>query len=347
MWQQVDTLLARAPHVRALRFHRLELLEAHRRRVAGLAPLPELSQDVAASTFIELAVPTVLARARDAYDGRLLVMKGPEVAADYPEGRCRRYRDLDLLADDARAAQAALMAAGFVEVGDPALYADIHHLRPLHWPGLPLLVELHSRPKWPAGMPGPPVAELLADAVASRTGVAGMETLPAAHHAIAMAAHAWGHEPLARLGHLVDIGATLARADRGEAAALARAWGCSRMWRCTEAAVDATLHGERNSAAVSLWARHLRPVRERMVLEMHMQRWLAPAWGLPRRHIPLGMASAIRDDLRMDADQQLPNKLARARLAVAQAAMPRSEHERLVERRGDASRPADTAAADV
>ncbi len=48
-----------------------------------------------------------------------------------------------------------------MEINDPENYRDIHHLRPLWWPGLPLVVELHSRPKWIDGVAGPPVAELL------------------------------------------------------------------------------------------------------------------------------------------------------------------------------------------
>jgi hypothetical protein len=337
MWRRIDTLIARAPHVRALRFHRVELLEAHRRRAAGLPPLPELMNDTAAATFFELAVPTVLGRARDAYDGRVLLMKGPEAALDYPDSGLRPFHDLDLLVDDPRAAQAALVAAGFHEVGDPALYSDIHHLRPLRWAGLPLLIELHARPKWPAGIPGPPVADLLGDAVAARVGVTGVEALPAAHHALILAAHAWAHEPLARLGHLVDIAATLARTDRGEADRLARAWGCSRMWRCTQAAVDTVLYGERTSAASAMWARHLLPARERTVFELHVQRWLSPAWGLPRRRVPLGVARAIRDDLRLDGDERWWTKVPRARLALSQAAMARSEHNLALEERGYAT----------
>ena len=57
----------------------------------------------------------------------------------------RSFGDLDLLTDDAEAAQAALLAAGFQEVFEPEIYEDIHHLRPLWWPGLPLVVELHTR----------------------------------------------------------------------------------------------------------------------------------------------------------------------------------------------------------
>ena len=76
-------------------------------------------------------------------------MKGPEVALRYPGPALRGFRDLDLLVPDAPAVQRELLAAGFEPVGLPEKYAAIHHLRPLAYPGLPLLVEVHDRPKWP------------------------------------------------------------------------------------------------------------------------------------------------------------------------------------------------------
>jgi hypothetical protein len=326
MWDRIDQLAARAPHARALRYHRLELVEARRRRRAGLAPLPELGGTVMRAALNDLAVAPVLARARDAHDGRLVLLKGPELALDYPEAGLRPYGDLDLLVDDAEAAQAALLAAGFGEIGEPEIYEDIHHLRPLAWPGVPIVIELHSRPKWPDGVPGPGVAELLAHTVPSRLGVAGVQTLAPAAHAVLLAAHAWAHEPLARLGHLVDVAAALARTEPAEAAALARAWGCGRMWNVTEAAVLAVLHGDGGS--VPVWARHLAQARERTVLELHLQRLLAPVAGLPRRGVPLGFARALREDMRPDRHEPWRAKIARSRLALAHARASRADHER-------------------
>ena len=121
MWAGIDSLLQRAPHVDALRRHRLELFEARRRQAAGL-PLGELAEDVSSAVTTELAVPALLHQARAAYGGPLVVVKGPEVALDYPGPRLRRFRDLDILTDDPEAAQAALLRAGFVEVGEPELY---------------------------------------------------------------------------------------------------------------------------------------------------------------------------------------------------------------------------------
>src|SRR5690349_21615292 len=112
MWDRVDALLERAPHEQALRLHRVELLEARRRRAVG-ADLGTLAVDEATAVMCELVAVPLLARVRDACDGRLIVHKGPEVALDYPGPQLRGFCDLDLLADDAPAAYAALLAAGF------------------------------------------------------------------------------------------------------------------------------------------------------------------------------------------------------------------------------------------
>ena len=79
----------------------------------------------------------------------MILFKGMEVAARYPDPALRVFHDLDILVPDSAAAQARLIAAGFEEVGEPEIYEDIHHLRPLRSPGLPIVVEVHHAPKWP------------------------------------------------------------------------------------------------------------------------------------------------------------------------------------------------------
>lgn len=326
MWDRIDGLLERAPHLAALRRHRLELFEARRRRAAGL-PLGELAEDAGTAATAELAVPALLNRVRASWDGPLVLVKGPEVALDYPAPLLRRFRDLDLLTDDPVAAQAALLAAGFVEVGEPALYAGIHHLRPLWWPGLPLVIELHSKPKWPSRLPAPSTPELLAAAVPGRLGVTGVDTLPPAEHAILLAAHSWAHEPLACIGHLLDVLVTVERADPAEVDALARAWGCGRLWRTTHAAARVAVDADGESAAVALWARHLRGVRERTVFEAHAHDWLAPAWGLSPRRVPAAVVRAMVDEGRREGGEPWREKLSRARLALSHAGTAQSEHD--------------------
>jgi hypothetical protein len=316
MWERIDELTARAPGIRALRLHRLELLEARRRRAAGEEVGEELRSDEATVAVAELATPVLLRRIRASWDGPLVLIKGPEVALDYPGPRLRRFGDLDLLATDAPAAQAALIAAGFQEVGEPSVYTGIHHLRPLWWPGLPLTVELHERPKWPGGASAPALGELLATAVPTRLGVAGIDALAPAEHALVLAAHAWAHEPLGRAGQLVDIAATLERADAAEVRRLARRWGCSRLWRTTERAAGRLLHGGRPSLALALWGRHLPATRERTVLEAHVADCFAPLSGRGRPRA-----------LRREAGEAWGPKLARAGHALAHARVVKADHD--------------------
>jgi hypothetical protein len=328
MWDAVDSLIERAPDLTALRSHRLQLLAAWR----GRTDVPELAGERALAHAIELAVPSVLTRARAAYDGALVILKGPEVAVDYPAPATRPFGDLDLLAGDAPAAQRALLAAGFEEAGDPAIYEDIHHLRPLWWPGTPVFIELHERPKWPDGLTAPATGELLAAAVDARVGVAGLGALPAAHHTLLLAAHSWAHQPLARAGQLLDVAVTSARADAAEIDALARAWGIRRLWRTTRRAVDALLEGHGRPV---LWARHLPAARERTVFERHLQECLAPLWGLrPARALPAA-ARGLGGALGRDKDERWGSKLARSRRAVSHARLAKSEHDRRLAAAGE------------
>jgi len=320
MWEHVDRLLASSPSsLDVLRVHRVELLEARRRQAAGLELGSALIADQTRVAVNEMAAPALLARVRAAYDGPLLLMKGPEVALDYGAPGLRSFGDLDLLTDDAEAAQAALIEAGFQEVFDEWIYEDIHHLRPLWWPGLPLVVELHTRANWPTAIPGPSTQELFAAAVPNRLGVAGITTLPPEHHTLVLAAHAWEHQPLGRLGNLIDVAVVLRRSDEPEVERLARRWGCLRMWRTTRNAIRA-LTGEGRSLALALWARHLYDVRERTVFEWHLKDLLAPAWGYPRRRAPGGIASEVG---RME--------FSRTWRALRNARRPRSEHNEAME----------------
>ena len=259
---------------------------------------------------------------RAAYDGPLLLMKGPEVALDYGAPGLRSFGDLDLLTDDAEAAQAALIAAGFQEVFDPEIYEDIHHLRPLWWPGLPLVVELHTRANWPAAIPGPSTAELLAAAVPSRLGVAGVTTLPPEHHTLVLAAHAWEHQPLGRLGNLIDVAVMLRRSDDAEVDRARAPLGLPAHVAHHAVAPSAPSSTARAARpAVALWARHLRGVRERTVLEWHVKDLLAPVWGTA------GRRRAAGDRRRGQAASQL----SRSWLALRNAGRPRSEYIELTE----------------
>src|SRR6185312_8233036 len=119
-----------------------------------------------------------------------------------------------------------LIAAGFVEVPDTeGLFVDIHHLIPLVHPTIPLLaIELHSRPKWPYAWRPPEVEELLGSAVPSLTGLAGVLAPSPHHHALLLAAHGWEHEPLRRIGDLLDVAVAVHGLDPSEVDEIAQAW---------------------------------------------------------------------------------------------------------------------------
>ena len=209
------------------------------------------------------------------------VVKGPEFAALYPDPTLRCYWDVDLLVEDAEGAQRALVSAGFEPFGDPSLYLDIHHLRPLRPPGLLLAVEIHSAPKWIEGRQAPTMNELLAVAGPRDGGPAGILVLPPEHHVLLLAAHSWAHEPLRRLRDIVDIALVGAAADRGETERLARRWGIERLWRTTRGVVESVQSGRVDHMVLRLWARNLRTARERTVFENHLARLTSDFWALP------------------------------------------------------------------
>src|SRR5262245_28971607 len=97
IWAGVHRLLDRADQA-GLVFHRPEPLAARRLRALGEEPPEELVETERLGTAFALAGAAHLARARQAVDGPLLVVKGPELAAFYPDPALRISRDLDLVA---------------------------------------------------------------------------------------------------------------------------------------------------------------------------------------------------------------------------------------------------------
>ena len=227
LWKGVDRLVDWSPSFSDLKSHGLHLLAARHYREQGV-PLPEeVADEVGDAAWRDLMAPAVLKGVREAYDGRLLLLKGPEVAAHYPIG-CRPFNDLDILADDAEKAQGALLAAGFERVGfEEAYYEGLHHLSPLRMPGAPSpVIEIHRRPNWLEWSEPPSGAELFGSAVPTSTVVDGFLALPPAQHAVVMAAHGWIELPLRRILDLVDVLAVLPSGERNDA----RSWPGSGGW---------------------------------------------------------------------------------------------------------------------
>jgi Uncharacterised nucleotidyltransferase len=325
LWERVGRLVDRAQSAAGVRAHRLVAFAAWRARALGEGV--GVAGEARDAEIVALMAPLLLGHVRAACDAELVLLKGPEVSARYPHAAARPYGDLDLLVRDAAAVQRSLLDAGFVVVGDERTYRDIHHLRPVHLEGFPLVVEVHAEPKWPAVSAPPGFDELLAASVESVVPVAGIRALPAAHHAVLIAAHGWAHRPLGRLASLVDVAAMLEEADRDEAAAIADGWGLGRVWRTTVRAIDTLLGDASRPVALRLWARHLEQVREQTVLENHLSRWLSGWSALPPHRAAASTLVRIASDLRPAPGEGWRRKLARSRRAVANASTSTSEHE--------------------
>ena len=327
LWWQVDALIDSAPSEDDLRSHRLEALAARRLRTAGQAVPADFNVQERLAAIAAISAPRVLECVADAYSRPAIVLKGPEVAALYPSAAGRNYGDIDLLVDDAEEAHLALRNAGFEPVGDPALYLDIHHLRPLRPPDLPLPVEIHSRPKWLESRCPPSVGELFTVARPSITRIDGMLTLPPAHHTLVLAVHSWAHEPLRRLRDIVDIAAMAERADRSEIERLAGNWGIRDLWHTTATVMDTLFFGAPTPFVLRTWARNLRTARERTVLESHLQRWLSDFWAFPVPNAAWCLPGRVLTDLLPDGSEGWRTKLDRTALAVRHATHRRSDHE--------------------
>jgi hypothetical protein len=327
IWKKVDDLIDGAPGYEALRLHGIVPLAVRRYRATGRPLDEDMLQAERLHTFGSLSVPGLLARAREAHDGPIVLFKGPLVSRGYPGG-LRSSVDLDLIVEDAPAAQRDFVRAGFLEIDEPELYEDIHHLRPLRWPALPILnIELHSRAKWPDGLTAPDVSEILAKAVDGETGVDGILAPDRAQHTMLVAAHGWAHSPLRSVRDLLDVAVMADGLDRAELAQLARRWNLGHVWRTTLAALDHLFGDARRPASMRLWAPHLEQVRERTVLESHLEHWVGPFWGMPPRQAFAEGGGSLLWELKPVNGEPWRDKLVRTWHAARRSTVARSEHE--------------------
>jgi hypothetical protein len=175
----------------------------------------------------------------------------------------------------------------------------------------------------------PPRPEaLLATAVPSSLGIDGVMTLAPAEHALVVAAHSWVHEPLGRLRDLLDVALMANDADPEDIDLLARRWGISRLWTATMRAAEASLlRTRRSTLAQRTWARNVQSVRERTVLESHLENWVSCYWTSPPLAATRLAVSNVAWDLRPAAGEPWGRKLSRAARAMKNALSPRSAHE--------------------
>lgn len=221
------------------------------------------------SAIQQMMAEVALKQMREAFDGRLVLYKGLELASRYedPSGRCSR--DIDVITNDPHGLHGALLALGYqdwdiawneIPQHDLKTYSielGSHQLWPLVRPGWPVVVEVHRSPGWLSGMTPPSTAALLENAVPSRVGIDGIETLDPAAHAVCVAVHSWRDRPFARERDLLDIELllespeTIERADR-----LASQWGVGRIWRWYQHAIAVAAGAQRPTASVRLLGGH-------------------------------------------------------------------------------------------
>ena len=328
VWEAVDRLVEGTDDLPALRAHGLHLLAARRWRAVNRPIPPELLADERAAAFAALAVPALLARVRAVMDGPIVLLKGPEVAARYPDPALRTLGDVDLLVPDAARAERALREAGF-RSGEGAVTAARHqHQPPLRWPTSPLAVEVHHTVPGPPWASPPPPEELFAVAVPASVGVDGVLALPPAHHALLLAAHSWRHYgPQPRLRDLVDVTIMAEGLDPAELAALAQRWGLRHVWAKTTRSIEALLcvpsadpSGRRRGRRSGI------VVREHAVAEEHLMRWLGGFWAPSPGTIPGAVAVTVGQDVLPWPGQPWPTKLARLGRAARHAFAPVSRH---------------------
>jgi hypothetical protein len=332
LWVGVDRLLDKAESDAGLTFHGLHLLAARRWRGRG-TPVPDrlaLAELVALQH--EAHARQALRDARDACDERLILLKGMEVAAHYPDAGLRPFADIDLLSAEPERTQAALIASGFDRVGelDDAYFDGLHHLRPLASPAGHVVIEVHRRPNWVSWQDPPRRSELIECSVPSATGIDGIETLQRELHAVAVAAHSWGERPLRRMGDLVDVAALADGADAALISETAERWGLSRLWQTTYRVASAVIIGSPDPLPIRLWARDLRNLRERIVFEDHLRSWLSPYSVLPFGRATRALGRQVVNDLTPSPGESWSNKLVRTREAVLHPGRSTTEHARVI-----------------
>ena len=325
LWAGVDRVVERMD-LDTILAHRLAPLAAEVWSESGRT-LPEvLAHQRRAAQLIPLLVVAVLARAREAYSGRMLVVKGPEIAALYRVGD-RPYWDLDVLVDDAPAALEALLAAGF-ETLDEGTEQRPHHLPPVWWPGVHLPLEIHTHLNWPRHLQAPPNDELFEQAVPSSVPVDGLETAAPAHHTILTAAHCWKHLPLRSVRDLIDVAILAEQSDPDELERVARSWQMDRIWHTMAATSEWLFAGGRRPVATRLWAQSLRRPREATILERHVRRWVTPFWALPPGRAAVAAAKNIAADLQPVDGEGWGPKLRRSILVASHPAQTHSARAR-------------------
>lgn len=325
MWSKLDALVDASTDLAGLQAHGLDLYAARRWRLTGRDIPDDFRAHERAATMASLAVPSLLAQIRDVLDRPMLLMKGPEVAALYPDATLRPYCDLDLLVRDADTSHRRLVAAGWEEISDGVS----HHHPALRSPDSMLLLEIHTRPNGPSWTTAH-IDELFSSAVPTALAVDGVQTLSPAHHAVLLAAHSWQHEPFRRLLDLIDVAVMSEKVDASVLERTAQQWGLSSVWRATTLAIDALL-GEESTAPVVdyMMTGHCRQLRERSVLESRLACWIAGFWAPTPTAKVRALATTVNKDLRPFPGESWTRKVQRTGTVLRHTFSPNSDCPRI------------------
>ena len=256
----------------------------------------------------------------------MLLMEGPEVAKLYVDPAVRNFRDVDLIVPNAPDTQRRLLSAGFVETGDPKLFENIHHLRPLLWPGLPLLLEVHHRPKWS-----------IRCATGGRRvdGGRGAEPLGRGRRAHTLAGAPRRHGGGARLGSSAALAATgpdrrgpaRGRGRNARARKVAGSWAFKRYGPPPR--VPSTRFSARGGDPRRSRSGHdiFPPRASRPFSSRTFRTRCRRCGGCPARIAIAAAAGAVGADLRPEEGEGWPAKLTRSRAALANAFVRKSKHD--------------------
>jgi hypothetical protein len=144
---------------------------------------------------------------------------------------------------------------------------------------------------------------------------------------VLLAVHGWAHGGLRSARDLLDVMVVAAENDRDELEDVARAWGVGRLWATTMAVGD-WLVGEsmREPAAVRIWARHLRTLRDATVAENHFERWISSFWMLPPRAAAGRAATEIIREFRREQRESWRRKLGRTARSIRHAHTSKTDY---------------------
>jgi hypothetical protein len=80
-------------------------------------------------------------------------------------------------------------------------------------------------------------------------------------------------------------------------------------------------------------------VRDRTVVEAHLEDWVSSYWILPPARAVVASATALAREVMPREDETWASKLRRSRLAVSHAFMRKSQHDRALQERRERPEP--------